>query len=182
MNQDVNGEVDTALNEVVSDEVPLPAWLARVVRVIHSLCALLLIAMTVIITWQIFGRFFLNDTPKWSEQLTGVLMVYLTLLGGALAVHENRHIALDYFYSHFSAKWQFRSRVLVLLLMMLFSGIMLVYGVRMGLLVKEWTIPTLNISQSANYWSFPVAGLLMLIFCYLQLRSVISKRNQDRSA
>lgn len=161
------------MNESVNDIVAVPGWLAVLMRITHAICALLLIAMTIITTWQVIGRFFLNDTPKWSEQLSGVLMVYLTLLGGALAVHEHRHIALDYFYQHFSAMWQFRSRVLVLALMLAFSALMLVYGVRMALLVQAWTIPTLNISAAVNYWSFPVAGLLMLMFCGLQLRALL---------
>jgi TRAP-type C4-dicarboxylate transport system permease small subunit len=157
-------------------QVPVPGWLDRLIRITEALCAVLLIIMTAIITWQIIGRYVLNDTPKWSEQLAGVLMVYLTLLGGALAVHENRHIALDYFYQQFSPLWQFRCRLLALALMLAFSAIMLVYGVRMALLVQQWTIPTLNISQAVNYWSFPMAGLLMLIFFGLQLRALLRAR------
>jgi TRAP-type C4-dicarboxylate transport system permease small subunit len=167
------------MNESASDNlltVPVAGWLGRLIRVTEALCAVLLIAMTAIITWQIIGRYVLNDTPKWSEQLAGVLMVYLTLLGGALAVHDHRHIALDYFYQHFSSRWQFRCRLLMLALMLAFSAIMLVYGVRMALLVQQWTIPTLNISQAVNYWSFPVAGLLMLVFFGLQLRALLRAR------
>ena len=176
----MNEPVPETFTETVPGIVPLPGWLAVAARITQALCAVLLIVMTAITTWQVIGRFFLNDTPKWSEQLSGVLMVYLTLLGGALAVHEHRHIALDYFYQHFSPLWQFRSRLLVLVLMLAFSAIMLVYGVRMALLVQEWTIPTLNISAAVNYWSFPVAGLLMLMFCGLQLRALLRNRRDEQ--
>lgn len=133
-------------------------------------CTVLLVAMTAIISWQIFGRYILNDTPKWSEQLAGILIVYMTMIGGAIAVRENRHIALTYFRDRWSPTARSRARLISCLLMAGFGALMMVYGVRMAQLVEAWTIPGLGVSQGINYWSFPVAGLLICAFALDKIR------------
>ncbi len=148
-----------------------PRWLAWISHSAGLFCAVLLVVMTAIISWQIFGRYVLNDTPKWSEQLAGVLMVYLTMIGGALAVRDQVHIALTFFHDRFSPAWQRRCWYLIQVLLLGFGAVMAVYGVRMAALVHEWTIPTLGLSQGANYWAFPVSGVLIVVYCILRLLS-----------
>ena len=144
--------------------------LIAVSRVAQFFTTVLMVVMTAIISWQIFGRYILNDTPKWSEQLAGILMVYMTMIGGALALRENRHIALTFFRDRWSPAAQARARLISYLLVAAFGAMMLVYGVRMTQLVQAWTIPTLGVSQSLNYWSFPVAGLLIFVFALDKIR------------
>lgn len=142
----------------------------RVSRLAQFFCTILMVVMTAIITWQIFGRYILNDTPKWSEQLAGILMVYMTMIGGAVALRENRHIALTFFRDRWSLRARTLARVTAYLLIAGFGALMTVYGVRMAQLVQAWTIPTLGISQSVNYWSFPVAGVLIFLFALDKIR------------
>ena len=137
------------------------AWLARVAQFVAVIA---MIVMTVIIGWQIFGRFVLNDTPKWSEQLAGIIMVYLMLIGGAVAVWENRHIALDVLLNALPAGGQRVVRLLIYALLALFGAMMVVYGIEMAGIVRAWTVPTLGVSKSVNYWAFPVAGALICAF------------------
>ncbi|WP_191621350.1 TRAP transporter small permease [Marinihelvus fidelis] len=143
---------------------PVGRLLNGAAAVTQFFCTALMVVMTVIISWQIFGRFILNNTPKWSEQLAGVLMVYLTLLGGAIAVKEGRHIALTYFRDRFPVKLREAAWVVCHLLVLGFGLIMLVYGAKMAQLVQAWTIPTLGVSTSVNYWPFPVSGALIVAF------------------
>jgi TRAP-type C4-dicarboxylate transport system permease small subunit len=142
----------------------------RVSKLAQFFCTVLMVVMTAVITWQIFGRYILNDTPKWSEQLAGILIAYMTMIGGAIALRENRHIALTYFRDRWSPTAQSLTRIIACVLMAGFGALMMVYGVRMAQLVQAWTIPGLGISQGVNYWSFPVAGLLICVFALDNIR------------
>src|SRR5262249_50048614 len=57
---------------------PINAWIAR-------LCMYAavggLLAIVVVVAWQVFGRYVLNDTPTWAESLALVLVLYVTMLG-----------------------------------------------------------------------------------------------------
>lgn len=152
------------------------SFLDRITGVAQFFCTCLMVVMTVVISWQIFGRYVLNDTPKWSEQLAGILIVYLTLIGGAIAVREDRHIALTYFRDKWSRLTQMRAETVVDVLIAGFGGVMIYYGVQMAELVRAWTIPTLGLSQGVNYWSFPVAGLLIILYAIERIR----RANQNR--
>lgn len=150
--------------------------LSKLTGLAQFFCTSLLVIMTVIISWQIFGRYVLNDTPKWSEQLAGILIVYLTLIGGAIAIREDRHIALTYFRDKWSKATQARTELLVDLLIAGFGLVMVFYGVKMAELVQAWTIPTLGISQGVNYFSFPVAGILIFLFAIEKIRRAYQDR------
>lgn len=153
-----------------SDTGRFSALLSTLTGIAQFFCTSLMVVMTVVISWQIFGRYVLNDTPKWSEQLAGILIVYLTLLGGAIAIREDRHIALTYFRDKWSKVTQRRTELLVNLLIAGFGVVMVFYGVQMAELVRAWTIPTLGLSQGVNYYSFPVSGFLIILYAIEKIR------------
>ena len=54
-----------------------------------------IVVMTVIVGWQVFGRYVLNDSPSWSEPLSLYLMSWFIMLGAAVGVRESVHLGLD---------------------------------------------------------------------------------------
>ena len=54
-----------------------------------------MLAMTVIVGWQVFARYVLNDTPSWAEPVSLLLMGWFILLGAAVGVRESFHLGLD---------------------------------------------------------------------------------------
>ena len=54
-------------------------WLVRV-------AAVGLVLMTLIIGWQVFGRYVLNSSPSWSEQASLALMIWYVSLAAAAGV------------------------------------------------------------------------------------------------
>ncbi len=121
-------------------------------------------AMTVVITWQIIGRFVLNDTPSWTEELTGTLIVYMTLIGAAAGVWSGGHIAIDLFTEKMPARLRRATNAGVFVLVAVFGAIMVFYGVKMMEVVRHWTNPTLQVTRAINYAAFPAAGALMCLF------------------
>src|SRR6218665_3607307 len=54
-----------------------------------------MVVMTLIVGWQVFGRYVLNDSPSWSEPLSLHLMSWFIMLGAAVGVRESVHLGLD---------------------------------------------------------------------------------------
>ena len=52
-----------------------------------------MIALICAVTWQVFGRYVLNDTPTWAESLALLLVLYVTMLGTAVGVRCRAHWA-----------------------------------------------------------------------------------------
>lgn len=53
--------------------------------------------LTVIFGWLVFGRYVLNATPTWVEQVSLLLVMLITFLGAAVGIHENTHLGVSYF-------------------------------------------------------------------------------------
>ena len=49
------------------------------------------------VSWQVFGRYVLNNTPTWAESLSLLLVLYVTMFGVAVGVRNSGHIGLESF-------------------------------------------------------------------------------------
>jgi len=56
------------------------------------------IAMVVLVStfgWLVYGRYVLNDTPTWVEQLALLLIITIAFMSSATGVREKTHLAVD---------------------------------------------------------------------------------------
>src|SRR2546421_11385656 len=53
-----------------------------------------LLVIVTIVFYQVFGRYVLNSSPTWTENLALVLILYVTLIGAAVGVRDAGHIGM----------------------------------------------------------------------------------------
>ena len=56
-----------------------------------------LVVLTVIFGWLVFGRYVLNATPTWVEQVALLLVVYIGFLGASIGIHKKTHLGVSVF-------------------------------------------------------------------------------------
>ena len=54
--------------------------------------------LAVVVFYQVFTRYVLNDAAGWTEEIARYLLIAVTFLGGAMAVRRNSHIQVDFVY------------------------------------------------------------------------------------
>lgn len=69
----------------------------RVDRVVEGAVFLLLAAMVINVTWQVFTRFVLRSPSPWTEELARFLLIWSGLLGACVAWRRNLHLAIRLF-------------------------------------------------------------------------------------
>ena len=47
-----------------------------------------MIALICAVTWQVFGRYVLNNTPTWAESLALLIVLWVTMLGVVVGVRD----------------------------------------------------------------------------------------------
>lgn len=138
--------------------------------VIEIACKILLLMMVLVISYTVFGRFVLNRTPTWGEELTIFFMVWLALLGSSLAVRDGRHIRMTII------DFVVPPGVAVLLhklayLIVFFVGVACVAGgVALFELFSGSIIGGLGISSKWLALSIPVGGALHILMSLARLR------------
>ena len=128
-----------------------------------------LVLMTLIIGWQVFGRYVLNDTPSWSEPLSLQLMSWFILLGAAVGVRESVHLGLDIVRYNMSLRVQRLMDLVSLALICIFGGAMSFYGTQLA--AGTWTarIPVLGWPGGIDFIPLIAGGALISIFALERL-------------
>ncbi len=127
-----------------------------------------LMAMTAIITWQVFGRFVLNSSPSWTEQASLILMIWYVMFAAAAGVHEGFHIRIALLEEKLGERARPVLRFVALVVALL-GLVLLVYGAQLCWLVRGNVVPSLGISRAVAYIPLPVSGLLMALFALPQI-------------
>lgn len=137
------------------------AALARVVTLISGCCLVVLIA---IFGWLVFGRYVLNATPTWAEQLALLLIVFITFLSAAVGVHEQRHLSVDFLRD---ALPRGARRTLLVVGDLVMAGFGLLMALHAwDLVVFKWssTIPLLDLPEGLRSLPLTVCGALLVLF------------------
>lgn len=140
---------------------PVLTWLSRGSLYVSGLG---MIAMTIIVGWQIFARYVLNDTPSWSEPLSLHLMSWFILLGAAVGVRESVHLGLDFVRHSASPLIQRAMDLTSLGLMVLFGIAMSVYSILLAAGTWAATIPVLGWPGGVDFFPMIAGGVLIALF------------------
>ena len=68
-------------------------------RICLIVAGLALITMTLMFAWLVYGRYVLNDTPTWVEQVSHLLLMVIAFLGAAVGVRQDTHLSVVLFRS-----------------------------------------------------------------------------------
>lgn len=137
-----------------------------------------LLAMTAIISWQVFGRFVLASSPSWTEQASLILMIWYVMFAAAAGVHEGFHIRIALLEEKMGDTARPAIRLVAAVVAVL-GLVLLIYGLQLCWAVRSNVVPSLGISRSAAYVPLPVSGLLMTLFALPQMASGERRVNPD---
>lgn len=134
----------------------------------------LLLVLSVL--WGVASRYLLGDQASWSEELARLLMVWLALLGAALASREDRHLGLDVLVRQWTEDVQRLGLLFVHIAVLLFASVIMAWGG--WLLVSQrfelgQTLPALGVAKAWFYMALPVSGVLITIFSFEAILAIL---------
>lgn len=137
---------------------------ARLAKTSLQIAAVGLVAIIVCVLYQVFGRYVMNDTPTWAEQLALLLVAYVTMLGTAVGVRDAGHIGLESFLV-LAPEWlRNKLEILIHVFMITFGLFMAYYGFTLAFGQWDELLPTLGISDGFRYLPIGLCGSLMTLF------------------
>jgi len=146
-------------------------------RFFETLAMALIIIMTAITCYRVLMRFVLNFTPSWTEELTCILVIWVTLIGLAIGVRERLHLHIHMFFEKFPQrvqKWLERGNIVLEFLL----GLLLVIeGGRLCIQQHRNTMSIVHIfpyserlmPNSVLYVFVPIAGALIMVYALIHL-------------
>lgn len=139
-----------------------------VLRRLRDLCVLVssvaLVVLIVVFAWLVFGRYVLNQTPTWVEQLSLVLVVWITFLGSGAGVHDDTHLGVSFIREAMPAPIRHVLRVLCEIVVAGFGLVMLIACTELVQFGWSTQIPMLNIPEGVRTLAAAIAGALIFLF------------------
>lgn len=123
-----------------------------------------LVAMTVLVAWQVFGRYVLNATPTWTEPSVLLLMSWFILLGSAVGVRDGEHMGFEIGLHYAPAPLRFLMLLVTQLVILGFGLAMFWFGWELAKTTWAAATPMIGISQGWDYVPMAGAGILVALF------------------
>ncbi|MBT0570124.1 TRAP transporter small permease [Curvibacter sp. CHRR-16] len=140
-----------------------------------------LIAVIIAVQWAVFGRYVLNDTPTWAEDMALLLVLFVTSFGVAVGVRDAGHIGLESLVALLPEKGQ---RIMELVI----HGCVVVFGVVMTYSSWQWASlkwnekkPMLPLPDGIDYVPLIIAGALIVLFSIEHIVAILRGQEVEES-
>lgn len=123
-----------------------------------------MVVLTVIFSWLVYGRYVLNATPTWVEQVSLLLVAYIAFLGAAVGIHENTHLGVSYFRELSPPFLRKIFAVASHVTMAIFGVVMASAGYK--LMIFKWTtqIPLIDLPEGIRAIPIVLCGGFIVLF------------------
>lgn len=123
-----------------------------------------LFTIVAIVAFQVFGRYVLNSSPTWAENLALVLILYVTLIGAAVGVRDAGHIGMESLLVLVPEGPRNKIEMLIHVLVAIFGGAMVYNGWILGASVAGYKLANINLSEAWRYAPLVISGGLIILF------------------
>ena len=131
---------------------------------------LLMVSVAILVIdvlWQVFTRFIMGNPSSWTEELATFLLIWVSLLGAAVALGRGAHLGIDYFASKLPEPNRIQTELFVFAVITLFSLLVMVVGgiglVKQTLDLEQISV-ALHIPMGYVYLAVPISGAFLVLY------------------
>jgi TRAP-type C4-dicarboxylate transport system permease small subunit len=124
------------------------------------------------VLWQVFTRFILKSPSIWTEELATFMLIWVALLGAAVALSRGAHLGIDYFVGKLSIKRRLYTEIFVFLCISAFSFCVMILGgidlVTSTLRLNQLS-PAFGVKVGYVYLAVPISGFFLVLYSVIAL-------------
>lgn len=132
----------------------------------NYLTAAMMAVLATLVGYQVFTRYVLNQGHFWVEELTGVMLMWIALIGAAGGVWTGSHMGLTLVLERMPARLKMWVQSLLDWLVGVFAGFLLLNGITLVKNTMHGTLSTLPVAVGYAYSVVPVSAALMMLFAF----------------
>jgi TRAP-type transport system small permease protein len=147
----------------------------RLVGVLETFSAVLLVLMLGIVLVGIFYRYVVDEALSWYDEFAGYILVWLTMYGSVLALARRKHISFDTLVEKLPAGGRRVADIASIVCVMSFSLVLLVSGWQLiREMADETAVSVPALKMAWIYSVMPISGGLMFLIGIVQLAQAVS--------
>ncbi|MCF2665104.1 TRAP transporter small permease [Oscillibacter valericigenes] len=122
-----------------------------------------MVCLTIIVFTDVILRYIFKRGFAWTQEIATLMLVWFSLIGMAIGVLEKIHISIEMFTSKLPDKALSVLESINHLLIAVFGGCMVYFGLIIMNMTKMSTLPATKMPSSVLYVILPLSGLLVLV-------------------
>lgn len=145
------------------------------VRALEVLVMSMVALLTLTVLWGVFTRFVMGHQAQYTDELARLLLVWVSMIGAALAFGEKAHLGVDFFVNHLHPEARKTLSVAVqLVIVALAVTVFIAGGWSLAMAQMGQELPTLRpLTRGMVYLSLPVAGFFIVLFAAENLVAIL---------
>ncbi|MDH7598801.1 MAG: TRAP transporter small permease [Sedimentisphaerales bacterium] len=141
-------------------------------RALETLVMVVVAILVLDVLWQVFTRFVLKRPSSWTEELATFLLIWVALLGGAVALGRGAHLGIDYFVGRLPERTRLKTEAFAFACIAVFSLFVMVAG-GMDLVLTTFRLhqisPALHLDIGYVYLAVPISGAFLVLYSVIGL-------------
>jgi TRAP-type C4-dicarboxylate transport system permease small subunit len=141
-------------------------------RLLEVLVIVVVAVLVIDVLWQVFTRLVLKDPSTVTEELATFMLIWVALLGAAVALGRGAHLGIDYFVGKLPSRARTLTEVIVFFVVAAFSfSVMVVGGIDLVATMLELgqESPALRIKMGYVYLAVPISGFFLTLYAVIGL-------------
>jgi TRAP-type C4-dicarboxylate transport system permease small subunit len=140
----------------------LRALFGVIEKIFEIVSMAMLLAMVVIICYQVVMRYVFNNSPSWAEEVSRLLLIWFGILSIPIGVRLHLHIGIEYFFNKLPKRGQWILSRIIYLLIAAFGWVMITAGSELVQKMSRATLPATKLPSSVKYAVIPLAGITLI--------------------
>ncbi len=142
-----------------------PVDLAFPLRILVGAGFATIVALTIA---QVFFRVALDSPLVWSEELSRLLLVWVTFIGAAVICWDGTHLNVDVVFVHLGPRIRRLVRAFNSVVALVFLAVLAWYSIKMVEIEHITTLGSMDIPASFLRVPATIGGVLMIVFIVLR--------------
>jgi TRAP-type transport system small permease protein len=123
-----------------------------------------MVVLTVIFGWLVYGRYVLNATPTWVEQVSLLLIVLIGFVGAAVGIHKNTHLGVSFFREISPRPVRRAFEFISHIILIGFGAVMMVNSYELVIFKWSTQIPLIHLPEGLRAIPIMVCGGFVVLF------------------
>jgi C4-dicarboxylate transporter DctQ subunit len=149
-------------------------------KFVEGLTFLILGLLVAMIFLSVLSRYIFNFSLAWSEELAGLLFVWLTLLGSVTGVRKRSHMAIGFLLEKTPPEKRRWMNLYIHGSIVFFLGFMIWKGMEIFFATYKDYSAVLRIPIGLYYFSLPLCGSLMLLYASRDILHLLRLKEADQ--
>lgn len=137
-------------------------------KVLEKLMIVLVTAMMLSLSWQVFTRFVIKQPSTWTEEIARYTFIYLVMIGASLGVKNSAHFGMTMFSDKMHGRTRdIYQRFVINGIIMLAALFMLIIGAEFAVSYGMNRVsPTFLVPMAWVFGIVPVSAFFMILFSF----------------